>query len=370
MFEKLQKQLAKRKSENSYRVLKLNNKLVDFCSNDYLGISRLLKFENNEKVGSTGSRLLQGNYPAIENLEKQLAVFHQSTASLIYSSGYTANVGLFSSILQKGDVIFYDEFTHASVKDGVRLSFAKSYSFKHNDVPDLEKKITKLKREALGEVYIAVESVYSMDGDQAPLKGLVEVCEKYECVLVVDEAHAVGVFGANGEGLVQHLGLASKVAIRLVTFGKALGCHGAVILCSPLVKEYLINFSRSFIYSTALPPSSVKVIEQAYLFMNDNRQIELLKNNIQYFKTVAKERNIINLIESDSAVQCIITSGNNEAKDVSNQLQKKGFDVRPILAPTVPIGFERIRICVHAFNDRTEINELVRSLSGINKNKV
>jgi len=362
MFEKLQRQLAKRKSENSYRELKLNDSLVDFCSNDYLGLSRLLNVKNEEAVGSTGSRLLQGNYPLIEKVEQELADFHKATEALIYNSGYTANIGLFSALPQKGDVILYDEFIHASVKDGMRLSFAKSYSFAHNDVQDFEKKILKLTKEITGEVYVAVESVYSMDGDKAPLTELVELCDKYNCILVVDEAHAVGVYGGKGEGLVQSLGLEKKVAIRLVTFGKGLGCHGATVLCSKLIKDYLVNFSRSFIYSTALPPVSVKVIREAYACMKGCDQIELLQQNIQYFREGAKECKLQGLIPSDSAIHCIVIAGNAKVKTRSELLQDKGFDVRAILSPTVPVGGERLRVCIHAFNSKNEIDELLKVL--------
>lgn len=367
MFEKLQKQLAKRKSENSYRELKLNDNLVDFCSNDYLGITRLVSFENKEAIGSTGSRLLQGNYQLIEDLEKHLAVFHQSPAALVYNAGYAANIGLFSALPQKGDVILFDEFIHASVKDGMRLSFATSYSFKHNDLQDFEKKILKVKNDLQGDVYVAVESVYSMDGDKAPLEKLIELSKYHNFILVVDEAHAVGVFGEKGEGLVQCLGLESQVAIRVITFGKALGCHGAAILCSNLIKDYLVNFSRSFIYSTALPPSAIKVIEHAYSFMENSDQIELLQQKIMYFKSGAESRKLSGLIPSDSAVQCIVKPGNDQAKNCSEILQEYGFDVRAILSPTVPVGFERLRVCLHAFNTEKEIDGLLDVFQGINK---
>lgn len=365
MFEKLQKQLDRRKNENSFRELKSKNGLVDFCSNDYLGIARLLNVNVTDAVGSTGSRLLQGNYALIEGLEDDLADFHKSGSALVYNSGYVGNIGLFSAIPQKGDVIFYDEFIHASVKDGMRLSFAKSFSFKHNDVEDLEKKYLKLQDEISGDVFVAVESVYSMDGDKSPLVELVELSKRRHFALVVDEAHAVGVYGNNGEGLVQALGLEDEVAIRLVTFSKALGCHGAAVLASGLIKEYLVNFSRSFIYSTALPPMAVRVIKDAYSFMRTNEQNKLLQKNIMYFKVAADANNLKGLISSDSAVQCIVIPGNKESKKSSEYLQEKGFDVRAILSPTVPLGSERLRICIHSFNTETEIDELILNLSTI-----
>lgn len=359
MFEKLQKKLLKRREEGSYRELKLNEDLVDFCSNDYLGVSKLLRVKNDGAVGSTGSRLLQGNYTEIEDLEKELASFHQTETGLIYSTGYSANVGLFSALLQKGDVVLYDEYIHASVKDGVRLSFAQGYAFKHNDLSDFEKRIRKVKAHLKGELYVAVESVYSMDGDCSPLQKLVKLSEEHGFVLIVDEAHAVGVFGDSGEGLVQDLGLESKVPIRVVTFGKAVGCHGAIVLCPTLIKEFLVNFSRSFIYSTALPPSSIKVISESYSFLKNTGKTSLLRHNIKYFKEGADLRRLIGLIPSKSAVQCFVIPGNVEVKKSSDFIRDHGFDVRAILSPTVPKGSERLRVCIHAFNTEKEIDDLL-----------
>jgi len=366
MFEKLQRKLSKRKEENCFRELQLNGDLVDFCSNDYLGLSKLLDIKNSDPVGSTGSRLLQGNYPLIEELEKDLAEFHKCSSALVYNSGYAANVGLFSALPQKGDIVLYDELIHASVKDGMRLSFATSYSFKHNDMKDFKLKLQKVKEGFDGEIFAAVESVYSMDGDQAPLLELADLSEQHEFTLVVDEAHAVGVFGDQGEGLVQALGLEDKVAVRVMTFGKALGCHGAAVLCPELIKEYLINFSRSFIYSTALPPASVTVIRHAYSFMKSTKQISILKEKIKYFKEGATARGVIGLMSSGSAIQCIVKSGNTYAKECSQLLQDQGFDVRPILSPTVLVGKERLRICIHAFNSELEIDQLLDNLSRFN----
>jgi 8-amino-7-oxononanoate synthase len=251
----------------------------------------------------------------------------------------------------------------------MRLSFATNYSFKHNDILDLTNKLHKVKKGFNGDIFVAVESVYSMDGDQAPLVKLAELAKQHGLILVVDEAHAVGVFGGRGEGLVQALGLEALVAVRIVTFGKALGCHGAAVLCPELIKEYLINFSRSFIYSTALSPASTNIIKHAYSFMKSTKHINILQEKIKYFKSGATARDIHGLMNSASAVQCIVKSGNSYAKECSETLQNQGFDVRPILSPTVSIGKERLRICIHAFNSELEIDNLLDNLLKFNSIK-
>ncbi|HSZ87093.1 MAG TPA: aminotransferase class I/II-fold pyridoxal phosphate-dependent enzyme, partial [Puia sp.] len=261
--EFLNKKLAERKDLNAYRQLQLPKNKIDFFSNDYLGISKaklLSAVDGQLSTGSTGSRLLSGNYPLIEETEKMIATFHDAESGLIFNSGYDANVGLVSCIAQRGDTILYDHLSHASIRDGMRLSFAQSFSFVHNDTEDLEKKL----KAAQGNIFVVTESVFSMDGDIAPLKIISELCEKYNANLIVDEAHATGVVGEKGEGLVQQLNLQEKCFARMHTFGKALGCHGAVILGSETLKNYLINFSRAFIYTTSLPEISVEAIKNSY----------------------------------------------------------------------------------------------------------
>ncbi|HJU45272.1 MAG TPA: aminotransferase class I/II-fold pyridoxal phosphate-dependent enzyme [Chitinophagaceae bacterium] len=279
------KRLKERKEQNAYRQLKLPDGKIDFCSNDYLGIvkNNLIK-EQSLKTGSTGSRLLAGNYELIEEVEKELAAFHQAEAGLIFNSGYDANVGLLSSVLQRGDTIIYDYLSHASLRDGIRLSFAQSFSFAHNDLGDLEKKL----KAATGNIFVVTESVFSMDGDKAPLNEIVQLCEKYRAHLIVDEAHATGVVGEKGEGLVQELGLQHRCFARIHTFGKAIGCHGAVVLGSEALRNFLINFSRAFIYTTALPETSIAAIRASYrLFPAMKKERRHLQNLIDRFQQAA-----------------------------------------------------------------------------------
>src|SRR6185312_6797547 len=272
----LSRKLKEREEQGALRRLRLPVGNVDLCSNDYLGVVRYGLLENGildatliadtpDAHGSGGSRLLAGNYPLVEETERQIAVFHAAPAALIYNSGYDANLGLLSSVPQRGDVILYDSLSHASIRDGMRLSPAQVYAFAHNDLTELKIRLEKFSK--MGNVFVVTESVFSMDGDMAPLVEMADLCRQYDAQLIVDEAHATGVVGPNGEGLVQELGLADECFARVHTFGKAVGCHGAAILGSTLLRDYLINFSRSFIYTTALPPASVRAIARAYALL-------------------------------------------------------------------------------------------------------
>lgn len=369
----LSNSIQKRLEQNALRKLVINDQLIDFCSNDYLGFASskelldssefeisILNTQYSNLLGSTGSRLLAGNSAYVEELEKKIATFHSSDAGLIYNSGYDANLGLFSALGQKGDTIIYDELIHASVHDGIKLSSVSAYMFKHNDISHLEERL----KIAEGVVYVVVESIYSMDGDTAPLKEIVELCKKYSANLIVDEAHATGVTTNNGKGLVQQLSLEQDVFARVHTFGKALGCHGAIVLGSDLLRNFLINFSRSFIYTTALPVKSLIAVNQAYqLLQKSDDLIQQLHENINYFKDHLSENVKAQLIQSDSAVQCIVVSGNDKVKNLATLLQQCGYDVRPILSPTVPKGKERLRICIHSFNSNSQIEGLCNSIN-------
>ena len=234
MDQKLQDKLNKRIEVGTLRSLSSFDGYIDFYSNDYLGFSKLKSTSTASSFGSTGSRLISGTSREALNSEIYLAEYFDSKAALFYNSGYDANLGFFSSIPQRGDLVLYDEFIHASIRDGVRLSFANSKSFNHNDLTDLELKLSHFE----GVKYVVVESLYSMDGDIAPLIKISDLCEKFKAYLIVDEAHSGGVFGEKGKGLVYQMNLQSKIFARLITFGKAFGSHGACILTSQNVKAY------------------------------------------------------------------------------------------------------------------------------------
>ncbi len=355
--------LNKRKEESLFRVLYKNKGLIDFCSNDYLGFSQSSTLgsiaDTHDAIygtnnGSTGSRLISGNSEAIEILEQKIATFHNAEAGIIYNSGYDANIGLLSCIGKKDDVFIYDELIHASLHDGMRLSHAAYYKFKHNDLHDLERLLTANK--AGGNIYVVLESVYSMDGDSAPLAAIAQLKKKYPFQLIVDEAHATGVFGDKGKGLCNAVDLEKESFARIYTFGKALGVHGAVVVGDQLLKEYLINFSRSFIYTTALSPHSYSSIDAAYDLLDKTDEIKKLQSNISIFKNLTNSFSAI--LPSESSIHCVIVPGNNEVTEASRTLREKGFDVRPIKSPTVRAGSERLRICLHSFNTSDEITKL------------
>ena len=371
---KLEKRLRKRKEDNSFRILLPFSNGVDFFSNDYLGFSKSEEIAKNSLKltqqsgllnGSTGSRLLSGNHSLFKMLENQLSSFHNSQAALVFNSGYDANLGFFSAVPQKGDIILYDEYSHASIRDGLKMSLANNYKFQHNNIEDLESKLKRFSsKENESEIYIVTESVFSMDGDMPDLIRIVELAEEYNARLIVDEAHATGVIGEKGQGLVQKLKLESKVFARIYTFGKAMGCHGAAILGSNNLKDYLINFCRSFIYTTALSPHSVATISAAYRSLEaDKHSLESLKDNIQYFRSEVQKNNLQNaFIESESAIHACIIAGNTKVKQAAEALEDKGFVVKAILSPTVASGSERLRFCLHSYNSKHEISEVLKVL--------
>ena len=371
--------LQQREQNNALRTLPNATNLIDFSSNDYLGFAQSESIfdqthqyllDNNIKInGATGSRLISGNHNLYSITEDSIAQFHQSESALIFNSGYDANVGFFSCVPQRNDIILYDELCHASIRDGIQLSPAKSYKFNHNDFEHLEKLIQKptTDNQQPTTIYIVTESVFSMDGDTPNLEQLVLLSEKYNCFLVIDEAHAVGVFGEQGEGFVQYSNLHEHFFARIVTFGKGLGCHGAAIVGSTELKNYLVNFARSFIYTTGLSPHSVATILIAYQQLQSEKEaIHQLKANIHYFNQQKIQLGLKPLfVYSKSAIQCAIIPGNEKVKTRSNQLQQHGFDVKAILSPTVPEGQERLRFCLHSYNSEPQISEVLKTLANL-----
>ncbi|MEO0525853.1 MAG: aminotransferase class I/II-fold pyridoxal phosphate-dependent enzyme [Bacteroidota bacterium] len=380
--KKLTLRLQRRAEGNLIRKLPAaSNGLIDFSSNDYLGLARdgtlfkeaftILNNSGLKCSGATGSRLLSGNHPLYLELENLLLEFHETKAALVFNSGYDANIGFFAAVPQRGDVIFYDELIHASIRDGIQMSNAKSYKFRHNDLEDLTSKTNSLglhdARSDNSEVYIVTESVFSMDGDTPNLIETVGFCEENEYHLIVDEAHAIGVYGDQGRGLLQELKLHEKVFARIVTFGKAIGGHGAAILGSKDLKRYLVNFARSFIYTTALPPHSLATVLAAYQFLGRSSGVkkrQKLLENIKYFNHQIQDVGLDKrFVPSNSSIHCCIVPGNAKIKRLTRSMQEAGFNVKPILSPTVAKGKERIRFCLHSENDREQIAQVLEVLN-------
>ncbi|XP_004365272.1 8-amino-7-oxononanoate synthase [Capsaspora owczarzaki ATCC 30864] len=390
--------------------------LADFSSNDYLGLARDQTLQarllqppttstmdehalRDRAVGSTGSRLLTGNNGLYECVERLVRDFHGGAAGLIFNSGYDANLGIFGSLPQRGDVIFVDELIHASVHEGLKLSRGSKVTFRHNDLADLERKLEQAARQSAGlrepstggsnrssgtaessegptapaagrtrSFLIAVESVYSMDGDCAPLVELAQLAERWNAALIVDEAHGTGVMGDRGQGLVGALGVENRVFARVHTFGKALGAHGAIVISSPVVREYLVNYARSLVYTTSLPPHSLLSIAHAYRRLEEvgsERRAKVL-DLIQHFRTriqtCSNARIARALLPSDTPIQGLVVPGNAQVVALARHLRKRGMNALPIRSPTVPTGAERLRIIVHAHNTVQQIDGLVAAI--------
>ena len=374
--EGLSRKLSAREKNGTLRTLQTREGLIDFFSNDYLGFAsqQILNEENTVtqlpgssseflQGGSTGSRLISGNSPAHEELEEALANYFRADAALLFNSGYDANLGLLSAVLQRQDTIFFDRLSHASIRDGISLSTATAYGFDHNDLEDLRKKLSRA-RSTEGQSYVIVESVYSMDGDESPLEELVELCREENLHLIVDEAHSTGILGPEGSGMTVAMDLQNEVFARVHTFGKALGCHGAAVLGSSDLKSYLVNFARSFIYTTALPPREASRINKSLDRLRHTDQREKLRQNIEMFRN---EMNALNLaayfIPSRSPIQSFLLPDAAKADVIRKSLEDQKLGAKIIFSPTVPSGQERIRICIHSFNTSDEIRRILQLLS-------
>ena len=359
--------LEQRKENNLYRKLQNTNNLIDLSSNDYLGLSRSafirqqveLDYRNYQfhKSGATGSRLLNGNSALFEEVEALLAKTHHAEAALLFNSGFDANVGLISTLIRPNDAIFYDELVHASIYQGMKLSGAKLIPFKHNNYIDLEEQLKTIKGFEVG--FIITESLFSMEGDKADLRKLAEFASAYKMELVIDEAHATGLFGSKGSGLCNEAGIEDKCLARIYTFGKAIGSHGAVVVGSLKLKEYLINFSKNFMYSTALETHNLLCVKHTYFYLQNNiNQLDSLFKLNKYFIERAKELKDKFEVCGEGPIFGILVSGNKLCKDLAAYLQKYNLDVRAILSPTVPKGKERLRIILHSYNQPAEIDRL------------
>ncbi|CAH0484594.1 unnamed protein product [Peronospora farinosa] len=401
MDKKLSVALARRRAMGTLRTLQIpvdtkTSSTIDFYSNDYLGFAlsqslkdlvttRQMELYNQQGplLGATGSRLISGNSRLFLQVEKDLATFYNSDAALLFNSGYAANLGVLACIPHSEDVILYDELVHNSCHEGIRLSRAyangHSFAFRHNDLEDLKHKIEKYiaistsKDTPKACVYVVVESLYSMDGDFAPLDAMAALCDRMGAFLIVDEAHSTGVYGPQGSGVVRKLRLEKTykrtIACRVYTFGKAMGCHGAVVCGSQVLIDYLVNYARSFIYTTAFPIDQLVTVACVHEF-SASAAADALRSNVielvQYFKEKVHNNPRIPqdaLLASDSPIQGVVFAGNHRVLKASQLMNAMGIRVIPIRSPTVPKGAERLRIIVHANNTRHEVDRLVTALA-------
>lgn len=363
----LQEKLIKRKSQGHERHLTIAKDLVDFASNDYLGLARsdelyrqvLVEWEQSKGGlhGSTGSRLLTGNTAYAEQLEEVISAFHGYASGLLFSCGYMANLGLITAVAAQNDRILFDAHIHASTLDGIKLSQARAFPFRHNDLDHLESRLKK--QYPRGSCYVCIESVYSTDGSQAPLRELCQLTQKYGAYLIVDEAHAVGVLGPQGRGLIAEQKVTNEVFAQVVTFGKALGVHGAIVLGSRLLKQTLINFARPCIYTTALPFSCLAAIRSSYALFP-----MLEKERIKLSALIGRFRAAMGS-SSTTTIQAIPMKGNERVREGAKQIARQGYHVSPLMSPTVQQGEEVLRICLHAFNTDQEVDHLLQIIKAL-----
>ncbi|HUL33423.1 MAG TPA: 8-amino-7-oxononanoate synthase [Candidatus Eisenbacteria bacterium] len=342
---------------------------VNFCSNDYLGLSENMALKervaeavrSGERVGGTGSRLLSGQAEVWSELEESFAKFAGTESALFFGSGYAANLGLLTSLAYKDDIIFSDERNHASLIDGTRLCGARKVIYPHLNLNALEDALGRENGED-GRKVIVTESVFSMDGEVAPLAEIADLAEKYGAGLIVDEAHATAVHGESGRGLTFSAGLAGRVLAVVHTCGKALASAGAFVCGPAVLKDYLVNHARTFIFSTALPPYLAKQIEAAVeLAKGMDREREMLLERAATFRVTLQEEGF-DIAGSGSQIVPVILGSNEAALDAAEHLQRAGFAVRGIRPPTVASGTSRLRLSLTAGIAERELARVVELL--------
>ena len=363
----MQQRLAARQQSCHYRSLKQFVAAIDFLSNDYLGFARSVSLRQTisrdvlslTSVGSTGSRLLSGNKPYLRQLEEELASFFKAESGLLFTSGFTLNSGLLSAITEPQDVVILDQYAHASWKQALKLSSAQGFFFRHNDAAHLFTRLKRLRevKQHRSDIFVVVDSVYSMEGDVAPLKEFVEICEKFSAYLIVDEAHAMGTIGGDGKGLTVGLGLEKRIFARIATFGKAFGTSGALLLGSRGLMDYIVNFCQSFIYTTGMSLVNAVSIKVALQELNRGcSEIGMLHQHIRFFN----ER--LGWSHHQAPIYSFICSSIGRLKKMTTELQRLSCWVQPIFSPTVPKGKERLRVCLHSYNTKDEIEMLYSHL--------
>ena len=340
---------------------------IDFTSNDYLGFSSLPKFRekvwlniDKDDLSAPASRLLRGTRARHLMLEKKLAKFKGTEAALIFPTGYQANLGLLTALMTAEDRVLSDELNHASIIDGLRLSWAQKLIYRHLDVEDLEEKLAR--PHPKGKTFIVTESYFSMDGDIAPLEHYSSLAAKYSASLLLDDAHATGIFGQKrGSGLAEEMGIEGQCAAIVSTFGKALGGFGAFVAGSCVLVNWLINQSRPFIFTTATPPLLLAMMEAGIELCGEaapRKRVHFLADRLRNSLVAGG----IDCSSSRGPIVPIIVGDNKVALEAAQALQNRGFDIRAVRPPTVAPGSARLRISVHANHTETNIDRLAAAL--------
>ena len=342
-------------------------RVLNFCSNDYLGLANdarikaaALEAIEEYGFGSGASRLICGNMLAHEKLEADLAQFKNTESALLFSSGYMANTGIIPALMDHRSVVLSDKLNHASIIDGIILSRAKLVRYPHADMQALQGILKNCP--AAGRKLIVTDTVFSMDGDRAPLKDIVDLARRYEAMVMVDEAHAFGVLGACGGGLVEELALGGQVDIQMGTLSKAAGCFGAYACGTKILQEYLINKSRSFIYTTAMPPAWAHAARTALQIIRQESQLRRqLQANADYLRAEF-QRMGFDTMNSSTPIIPILVKDPLRAVAMSRQLLQQGIFVQAIRPPTVPMGTARLRLTVMATHTQEDLDQLLNAL--------
>ena len=344
--------------------------LVDFSSNDYLALAQhptLIAAAQRalaEYGTSAGAaRLMSGDLSIHHELEEAVALFKGKEAALSFGSGYMANAGIIPALVGRHDVIFSDRLNHASIHDGCRLAGARLVRFRHNDISHLESMLRE--KRGTGSALVVVESVYSMDGDCCPLSDLVALKKRHDFLLMVDEAHATGVFGRNGGGMIEEKEVGSGVDLAMGTFGKALGSYGAYVAASREMIDFLLNRARSFIFSTALPaPVAAASLAAVRLVQDDSGLRDELHGKMRYFKKCLRESGLGKDFGPSQIVPILVGEG-VAALEAAALLREKGFFVTAVRPPTVPEGTSRLRFSVTLHQSETQLKDAVAALADV-----
>ena len=339
---------------------------VDFCSNDYLGLRRDPRLARAAQAaaevhgsGAGGARLLRGTSPVHEALEAALAEWKGAESCLLFNTGFQCNATLIPALAGDGDAVYSDELNHASLVDGCRLARSRGAEvrvFRHLDLQDLENQL-RARRVSGGLALVATDAVFSMDGDVADLPAMLEICERYDALLLVDEAHTTGLLGETGAGLAEAAGLKGRVPLLMGTLGKALGSFGAFVACNAELRDHLVNTCRGFIFSTALPaPVAAASLEGIRIARSESWRRQA---SLGYARAV---RSALGLAETPSAIVPVMVGANEAALRIAGELQARGLDVRAVRPPTVPEGRARLRITTGAHLQAAQVETLITAL--------
>lgn len=375
LLEILKQDLETRKKNHLFRKLTpLDNNKIDFSSNDYLGLNfdgilnqflqEILALYKEKTVGSTGSRLISGHRTIYEEIENLFSEYVLTESALLFHSGYTANISTINALLSPRDFAFVDRLCHASILDGIRISGAKKIYFNHNDVNHLEEQLKKIQPNSKSHLWIFTEAVFSMDGDFPPIEDLLSIANQYHCNLFIDEAHSIGIIGSKGEGLIAKKNLQKHITITTYPMGKAPGMMGCFVCGNTIIKDYLINHARGFIYSTAQPIILIyllkKIIDYLPTYEATQRRLKVQKLS-EYTRKILKE-NDFDIGNSQSHIIPIIFKEEEKVISITQKLREKNFNIIGIRPPSVPKHTSRLRLNIHAHNTKEEINQFVEEL--------